>query len=104
MLEQISKAAKAASWQLAVLTSAQKDSVLLSIADSLEDKGQSILDANPQDIAEAHRKSLGEALLDRLLLNPARLSAIAAEVPGVPSHRPGGQVIDGQWLASGRSL
>lgn len=36
MLEQMGKAAKQASWQLAVLSSAQKDRALEAIADSLE--------------------------------------------------------------------
>ena len=36
MLEQMGKAAKAASYQLAVLSTAQKDRALLTIADLLE--------------------------------------------------------------------
>lgn len=105
MLEQMGKAAKAASWQLAVLTSAQKDSALLAIADSLEANRQSILDANAQDMAEARRNGLGDALLDRLLLNPARLAAIAADMRQVCRLTdPVGQVIGGQRLDSGLSL
>ncbi|WP_074013654.1 glutamate-5-semialdehyde dehydrogenase [Candidatus Sodalis sp. SoCistrobi] len=105
MLEQMGKAAKAASWQLAVLTSAQKDSALQAIADSLEANSQSILDANAQDMAEARRNGLGDALLDRLLLNPARLAAIAADVRQVCRLTdPVGQVIGGQRLDSGLSL
>ncbi|WP_031524134.1 glutamate-5-semialdehyde dehydrogenase [Siccibacter colletis] len=102
MLEQMGNAAKAASYQLALLSSREKNRVLEKIADYLEAQSQSILSANQQDVSEARDNGLSDALLDRLLLTPARLSAIAADVRQVCNLAdPVGQVIDGGLLDSG---
>ncbi len=52
MLEQMGKAAKQASWQLAVLSTAKKNQVLSVMADRLEANSEAILLANEQDMAE----------------------------------------------------
>jgi glutamate-5-semialdehyde dehydrogenase len=105
MIEQMGQAAKQASWQLAVLSSAEKNRALLAIADRLEAQSDAILAANAQDMADARQNGLGDALLDRLLLTPARLSAIAADVRQVCRLTdPVGQVIDGQLLDNGLKL
>jgi len=105
MLEQMGKAAKAASWQLAVLSAAAKDRALMAIADSLEAHAEVILAANALDMADARQSGLSEALLDRLLLTPARLSSIAADVRQVCRLTdPVGQVIDGRLLDNGLTL
>ncbi|NDL64917.1 glutamate-5-semialdehyde dehydrogenase [Acerihabitans arboris] len=105
MLEQMGKDAKAASWQLAVLSSADKDRALLAIADRLDAQSDDILRANALDMADARQNGLSEALLDRLLLTPARLSAIAADVRQVCRLTdPVGQVIDGRRLDNGLKL
>ncbi|HDJ2775040.1 TPA: gamma-glutamyl-phosphate reductase, partial [Serratia rubidaea] len=80
MLEQMGKAAKQASWQLAVLSTAQKNQVLSVMADRLEADSDIILQANQQDMTQARASGMSEALLDRLLLTPARLTAIANDV------------------------
>ena len=80
MLEEMGKAAKAASYQLATLTTAEKNRVLMTIADQLEAQSAAILAANEQDLADARGNGLSEALLDRLMLNPARLKGIADDV------------------------
>ncbi|WP_413730893.1 glutamate-5-semialdehyde dehydrogenase [Sodalis sp. RH22] len=105
MLEQMGKDAKAASWQLAVLSSADKDRALLAIADRLEAQSGDILAANALDMADARQNGLSDALQDRLLLTPARLSAIAADVRQVCRLTdPVGQVIDGRQLDNGLKL
>ena len=102
MLEQMGIAAKAASWQLALLSSREKNQVLEKIADYLEAQTDDILRANAEDLAEARANGLSEAMLDRLALNPARLSGIANDVRQVCSLAdPVGQVIDGGLLDSG---
>ena len=53
MLEQMGIAAKAASWQLALLSSREKNQVLEKIADYLEAQTDDILRANAEDLAEA---------------------------------------------------
>jgi glutamate-5-semialdehyde dehydrogenase len=95
-------AAKAASYQLALLSSREKNRVLEKIADYLEAQTEDILRANEQDLAEARANGLSEAMLDRLALNPARLQGIANDVRQVCQLAdPVGQVIDGGLLDSG---
>ncbi|WP_447336059.1 glutamate-5-semialdehyde dehydrogenase [Klebsiella quasipneumoniae] len=102
MLEQMGIAAKAASWQLALLSSREKNQVLEKIADYLEAQTDDILRANAEDLAEARANGLSEAMLDRLALTPARLSGIASDVHQVCNLAdPVGQVIDGGLLDSG---
>ena len=102
MLEQMGIAAKAASWQLALLSSREKNQVLEKIADYLEAQTDDILRANSEDLAEARANGLSEAMLDRLALTPARLSGIASDVRQVCNLAdPDGQVIDGGLLDSG---
>ncbi|HFQ6896969.1 TPA: glutamate-5-semialdehyde dehydrogenase [Klebsiella pneumoniae] len=102
MLEQMGIAAKAASWQLALLSSREKNQVLEKIADYLEAQTDDILRANAEDLAEARANGLSEAMLDRLALTPARLSGIASAVRQVCNLAdPVGQVIDGGLLDSG---
>ncbi|MGY5958302.1 glutamate-5-semialdehyde dehydrogenase [Kosakonia sp. BK9b] len=102
MLEEMGIAAKAASYKLALLSSREKNRVLEKIADYLESQSAEILQANEQDLLEARRNGLSEAMLDRLALNPARLKSIADDVRQVCKLAdPVGQVIDGGLLDSG---
>ncbi|MDX7999223.1 glutamate-5-semialdehyde dehydrogenase [Xenorhabdus sp. Reich] len=105
MLEQMGKAAKAASWQLAQLSTSQKNQALNHIADLLEKEIEVILAANQQDVNQAREQGMSEALLDRLLLTPERLNAIASDVRQVCRLAdPVGQVMDGQLLDNGLQL
>ncbi|CUU23123.1 gamma-glutamylphosphate reductase [Duffyella gerundensis] len=102
MLEEMGKAARAASYQLAELTTQQKNQVLQSIADRLEVESAAILAANAEDVADARHNGMGDALLDRLTLNSQRLKGIADDVRKVCSLAdPVGQLIDGGQLDSG---
>ena len=83
MLNEMGKAAKAASWQLSTLSTVQKNRALMLMADMLEANSQSIILANELDMSSARESGMSEALLDRLLLTPARLSAIASDVRDV---------------------
>lgn len=105
MLEEMGKAARAASYQLAELTTQQKNQVLQSIADRLEVESAAILAANAEDVADARHNGMGDALLDRLTLNPQRLKGIADDVRKVCYLAdPVGQLIDGGLLDSGLRL
>ncbi|MBY5234172.1 glutamate-5-semialdehyde dehydrogenase [Klebsiella aerogenes] len=102
MLEQMGIAAKAASYQLALLSSREKNQVLNKIADYLEAQTEEILRANAEDLSDARANGLSEAMLDRLALTPARLRGIADDVRQVCSLAdPVGLVIDGGLLDSG---
>lgn len=105
MLEHMGKAAKAASYQLALLSSREKNRVLEKIADELEAQRDIILSANAEDVARARDNGLSEAMLDRLALTPARLKAIADDVRKVCHLAdPVGEVMDGRLLDSGLRL
>lgn len=105
MINQIGKLAKQASYQLAQCPTKIKNQALISIADLLEQSSQSILEANQKDISIAKNQGLSEAMLDRLLLTPERLSSIANDVRKVVSLTdPIGQTIDGSVLENGLKL
>ncbi|WBM69890.1 glutamate-5-semialdehyde dehydrogenase [Buttiauxella sp. WJP83] len=102
MLEKMGKAAKAASYQMALLSSREKNRALECIADNLEAQAAAILEANEKDLAEAKANGLSEAMLDRLQLTTSRLSSIASDVRQVCNLTdPVGQIIDGGILDSG---
>ncbi|WP_154115339.1 glutamate-5-semialdehyde dehydrogenase [Vibrio cincinnatiensis] len=104
-LIQMGQAAKAASFQLATTSTAQKNRALAMIANELEANATVILAANAQDIALGKEAGLSDALLDRLLLNESRLKAIACDVRNVISlSDPVGSEIDSKVLENGMSL
>jgi glutamate-5-semialdehyde dehydrogenase len=72
--------AQAASHQLGQLSTAQKDLILLSMAESLEVNSRRILAANSRDLEES---GLTGAMRDRLLLNHDRIRTMAQGVRDV---------------------
>ncbi|EKF9165845.1 glutamate-5-semialdehyde dehydrogenase [Vibrio cholerae] len=101
----LGKAAKAASFQLATASTAQKNQALVIMADQLEAQSASILAANAKDIALGREAGLSDAMLDRLLLNESRLQAIANDVRNVIKlNDPVGSEIDSRVLENGMSL
>ncbi len=78
-LEKMGRAAKAASRQLATLSTERKNAALLAIAAELEAQMEQVLAANAQDIAAGREKGLSDALLDRLLLTEARVAGLVAD-------------------------
>lgn len=105
MINEMGKAAKLASYQLAQCSTETKNNALINIADLLELNADKILNANQKDMAIAKDQGLSDAILDRLLLTSERLSSIANDVRNVVSLKdPIGQVIDGSTLASGLKL
>lgn len=95
-------AAREASRKLARLSTEVKNRALRNIADKLLIRQEEILSANRQDLEEARAGGMPEAMLDRLLLNPERLSEIARgvrEVAALPD--PVGEVFDMRTLPNG---
>ena len=82
MSEVIEKAkrAKKAKDELVHQTTEYKNEALTLIAAALRAKQDVILEANEKDIAAGKEKGFSPALLDRLSLNPKRLSDIADAV------------------------
>ncbi|HHX8313573.1 TPA: glutamate-5-semialdehyde dehydrogenase [Vibrio diabolicus] len=104
-LTNMGKAAKDAAFELATASTAQKNQALAIIADELEANSAAILAANAKDIELGREAGLTDALLDRLLLNEERLTAIANDVRNVTSlNDPVGSEIDSKVLENGMSL
>lgn len=99
------QAAKAAAYELAVASTAIKNQALLAMADELEHQQDSILQANALDIEAGRAAGLADAMLDRLLLNPARLAGMVADVRKVVTlDDPVGSEIDSRVLENGMRL
>jgi glutamate-5-semialdehyde dehydrogenase len=99
---EVCERARDASKSLARVDTATKDAALLAIAASLRRRGEEILEANERDLLAAADADVGEALLDRLRLDEARIEAIAAAVEAIVALAdPVGEVIDGYRLPNG---
>jgi len=72
--------ASAASTKLALLSTEEKNALLQAIAHAIESHAPSILEANREDLESS---GLEGAMRDRLLLNPARIKAMAQGVRDV---------------------
>jgi len=98
----ICAAARAAARRLAALDTASKDAALLAIADALEARAGEIVEANGRDMEAGREAGLSDALLDRLMLDEARIAGIAAQVRDIAALRdPVGEVIEGFRLPNG---
>jgi len=69
--------AREASAKLALLSTEEKNALLMAIADALEANARTILAANREDVATS---GLERAMRDRLLLTPARIKEMAQAV------------------------
>jgi glutamate-5-semialdehyde dehydrogenase len=88
------RAARKASRALASATRAEKDAALLAMAEGLERRQAEILAANQRDLDAGAAAGLSKVLLERLMLNPPRVAAMAQglrEVAALPD--PCGQVL-----------
>jgi glutamate-5-semialdehyde dehydrogenase len=99
------KAAKAASRQLARLSTEVKNKALVRIAESLVAKEKQIIAANKLDMDEAKASGMDQAMLDRLMLNSDRLKAMASDVRTVAAlPDPVGETIEARTLPNGLRL
>ncbi|MDO6765809.1 glutamate-5-semialdehyde dehydrogenase [Agarivorans sp. 1_MG-2023] len=104
-LQTLGQQAKQASFDLATLSTSQKNAALAAIADQLEAQQERILAANKIDLDAARQNGLSEALLDRLMLNSERLAGIAGDVRNVISlNDPIGSEMDCRVLENGLRL
>jgi glutamate-5-semialdehyde dehydrogenase len=98
-------AARVASRRLALLTRADKDQVLLAMADAVDSASDEIIAANDVDIARGRAEGLAEGLLDRLRLDQPRVQAVAEalrDIAALPD--PVGEVVRGSTLANGLQI
>ncbi len=80
MLDEIGRRARAAARVLARSTTEQRNAAVNAMADELFADRAAILSANAADMRAGEASGLTAALLDRLLLNTARLEGIASDV------------------------
>ena len=95
-------AARGAGRELGRANSAVKDRALRNIARALLEKQEDIVAANRQDCETGVATGLSDALLDRLLLTPERIQALAADVEGIAVlPDPVGETFDMRTLPNG---
>lgn len=80
---------------LATVTTEQKNKALLAIAAALRANGETIILENKKDLENGKAAGLNDGLLDRLMLNEARINDIASAAENVASlPDPCGRLLD----------
>jgi glutamate-5-semialdehyde dehydrogenase len=96
-IHQMGRQARAAAYQLAQLSSDEKNAILRSMAASIRKATPELLAANALDLAAGVEKGLSAAMLDRLRLDETRIEAMAAGIDQVATlPDPVSQVMD-KW-------
>ena len=104
-MTQLAKQAKAVSRELAQLTTVEKNSCLLAMADALEKNPDALKEANALDMEVGAKLNLSAAMFDRLKLDEKRISAMAnglREVAALPD--PVGKILDERVRPNGLKL
>jgi len=104
-MTQLASQAKAASRELAQLTTAEKKACLLAMATALEQNADAIKNANALDMDFGAKAGLSSAMLDRLKLDDKRISGMAKglrEVAALPD--PVGKILDERVRPNGLKL
>ena len=76
-MQGVGRQARAASRLIAKATTAAKNTALTVTAQAIERASPVLLDANARDVAEARHKKLDDAAIDRLILTPKTIAAMA---------------------------
>jgi len=98
----VAQRAKEASPKIARLSSAEKNTFLLRLAENLMAKKGFILEANTSDLERGKASGMKKALLDRLELNEKRIEDMASGLRHIASlPDPVGEVIDGTRRPNG---
>jgi glutamate-5-semialdehyde dehydrogenase len=104
-MTEIGRGARAAARTLALASFAQKDRALAAMAAALREATPAILAANAEDLAEARSSGLSGAFLDRLMLDKARVEAMAAGVEVIGRLKdPVGTVMDAWTRPNGMTI
>ncbi|HWC58374.1 MAG TPA: glutamate-5-semialdehyde dehydrogenase [Verrucomicrobiae bacterium] len=101
----LAKQAKAASRELAKLTTAEKNSCLLAMAAALEKNAAALKEANALDMDAGAKMGLTSAMLDRLKLDDKRIAAMAKGLREVAAlEDPVGKILDERVRPNGLKL
>jgi glutamate-5-semialdehyde dehydrogenase len=104
-MTRLAKQARAASRELARLTTAEKNACLLAMAAALEQNAEAIKQANALDMDFGAQHGLSPAMLDRLKLDDKRIAGMARglrEVAALPD--PVGRILDERTRPNGLKL
>jgi glutamate-5-semialdehyde dehydrogenase len=104
-MTELARQAKAAARELAKLTTAEKNSCLLAMADALEKNAAVLKQANALDMDAGAKMGLTSAMLDRLKLDDKRIAGMAKglrEVAALPD--PVGKILDERTRPNGLKL
>lgn len=104
-MTRLARQAKAASRELAKLTTAEKNACLFAMANALEQNAAAIKDANALDMEFGAQHGLSTAMLDRLKLDDKRIRGMALgllEVRALPD--PVGRILDERTRPNGLKL
>lgn len=94
LMENLGRQARAAASVLATASTAAKNQALTAAAGAIRAHLSAILAANAEDVAAARTRGLNAALIDRLVLNAARIEAMAKGLDEIVQLAdPVGQVI-----------
>jgi len=105
MLVEIARNAKAASKVLALANTAEKNTALEALAEALAHHSNEVLAANSLDVEAAKVEGLSAAMIDRLLLNEARIQSLCMDLRHLASlDDPVGQHFDETTLPNGIHL
>jgi glutamate-5-semialdehyde dehydrogenase len=101
----LAEQARVASRRLALMSRAEKDAVLLRLADAVDAATPAVVAANREDLERGRRGGMSESLQDRLRLDEQRVGAVAQalrDVAALPD--PVGEVVRGSTLANGLQI
>lgn len=101
----LAQQAKAASRELAKLTTDEKNRCLLAMAEALEQQGEALKEANAKDMVVGQSLGLSGAMLERLKLDDKRIKSMAQglrEVAALPD--PVGRLLDERTRPNGLKL
>jgi glutamate-5-semialdehyde dehydrogenase len=105
IVSEIAKKAKAAAPEIAAASTAVKNKLLEDIAQALVKNSNTIIAENKKDTERCRKEGISASLLDRLMLDEARIKKIAASIDKVINFNdPVGEVIFGYNLPNGLIL
>lgn len=79
-LRQLGENAKSSATTLALMSTTDKNDLLLKMADAIEENQVAILEANKEDLTHATQNKISETMQDRLRLTSERIHSMAEEM------------------------
>tara|TARA_B100000530_G_scaffold331322_1_gene275884 strand:- start:99 stop:1358 length:1260 start_codon:yes stop_codon:yes gene_type:complete len=104
-LKEIAKETKAASFELSISSTEDRNKVLDKVSQLLSERIADIVSANQIDYESGKTSGLNDQMLDRLLLTPERIEGMATDVQTIKSlSDPIGEIIEQKTLENGIEL